>query len=386
LKTITDIVIVGAGVMGCSTAFHLARLGTRVIVVEKGSIASGMTKRSGGLVVAHYPLQVEARLALASLRYFQDWSNIVGGSCEFTQTGFVRVVGGETQARELNEHVARLRSIGVNTQTLTRAELKELQTSSYTDDITLAAYEPEAGFVDSMAATQSLAARAKALGCKFQTGTLVKSIRVENGRVFGVETNAGPIQALTVVVMAGPWSDRLLKPLGAGIGLVSLRAQVAFFDRPAEFKSGHVAFSDGVTGAYFRPHSYGLTLGGLNAPHSTDPVNPDHIDETVDPGFVADVQNRIAGRLPGMARARYVRGHAGVYDVTPDGHAVLDRVPGIHGLVVAAGFNGTGFGLAPAVGASIAELVTDGEVRSVDLTDLNLARFANSDKGAGEQK
>ncbi len=385
MKTITDVVVVGAGVMGCSTAFHLARLGTRVVVVEKGSIASGMTKRSGGLVVAHYPLEAEARLALASLRYFQDWSNIVGGSCGFTQTGFVRVVDGEKQARELNEHVARLRSIGVNTQTLTRAELKELQTSSYTDDITLAAYEPEAGFVDSMAATQSLAARAKALGCKIQTGTLVKSIRVENGRVFGVETNAGPIEALTVVVMAGPWSDRLLKPLGAGIGLVSERAQVAFFDRPTEFKPGHIAFSDGVTGAYFRPHSYGLTLGGLNSPQSTGPVNPDYIDETVDPGFVADVQNRIALRLPAMAKARYVRGHAGVYDVTPDGHAVLDRVPGIHGLVVAAGFNGTGFGLAPAVGASIAELVTDGEVRTVDLSDFRISRFVSSGKSPDKQ-
>ncbi len=384
MKTITDVVIIGAGVMGCSTAFHLARLGTRVIVVEKGSIAYGMTKRSGGLVVTHYPLAAEARLALASLRYFQDWANIVGGNCGYTQTGFVRVVSGEKQAAQLSEHVSQLRSFGVNTHTLSPDELKELQPNTVTDDILLAAYEPEDGFVDSMAATQALAARAKALGVKFQTGTLAKSIRVQFGRVFGVETNAGPIEALTVVVMAGPWSDRLLKPLGVEIGLVAERAQVAFFDRPPVFKAGHLAFSDAVTGAFFRPHSYGLSLGGLNSPRITTPTNPDYIDETIDPRFVADVQARIAARLPGMAQARYIRGHAGVYDVTPDGHAVLDRAPGIRGLIIAAGFNGTGFALAPAVGACIAELVTDGEVRSMDLFPFRFARFADAQQSGGE--
>ncbi len=386
MKTITDVVIIGAGVMGCSTAFHLARLNTRVIVVEKGSIAYGMTKRSGGLVVTHYPLLAEARLALASLRYFQDWGNIVGGNCGYTQTGFVRVVSGDKQAADLSEHVSRLRSLGVNTQTLSPSELKELQPDTVADDITLAAYEPEGGFVDSMAATQALAARAKALGGKFQTGTLVKSIRVQQGRVFGVETNAGPIDALTVVVMAGPWSDRLLKPLGIEIGLISERAEVAFFDRPSALQAGHPAFSDGITGAYFRPHSFGLLLGGLNSPRTTTPANPDYVDETIDPKFVSDVQARIAARLPGMANARYVRGHAGVFDVTPDRHAVLDRAPGIHGLIIATGFSGTGFALAPAVGACIAELVTDGEVRTMDLRDFRLTRFADVQQSEGEQQ
>ncbi len=376
MKIITDVVIVGAGVIGCSTAFHLARLGTRVVVVEKGSIAYGMTKRSGGTVVTHYPLEAEARLALASLRVFQDWTTIVGGSCGFNKTGLVRVVAGEQQAKELEEHVARLQAIGVPVQTMSPDDLKALEKGCCADDLSLVAYAPEDGFADSMAATQAFASRAKALGCKFLTGTFARSIRVENGRVYGVDTNAGSIEALTVVVTAGAWSDRLLKPLGVEIGLVSQRAQVAFFDRSNELKLGHIAFSDGVTGASFRPHTYGLTLGTLNP--SREPVNPDTNDDSVDPAFVSDVQSRIAKRLPAMAKARFVRGHAGVYDMTPDGHAVIDRAPGIHGLIIAAGFCGTGFALAPAVGACIAELVTDGEVRTIDLTGLSLSRFRRS--------
>ncbi len=376
MKIITDVVIVGAGAIGCSAAFHLAQLGTRVVVVEKGSIAYGMTKRSGGMVVTLYSRGAEARLALASLRVFQDWTNIVGGSCGFTKTGFVRVVAGDEQARELEQHVARVRAIGANVQTLSCDELKELERDCITDDVSLAVYEPEDGFADSMAATQALASRAKALGCKFQTGTFVKSIRVENNRVYGVETNSGPIEALTVVVAAGPWSDRLLQPLGVGIGLVSQRAQVAFFDRPAESKAGHAAFSDGITGASFRPHSFGLTLGTLDA--GREAVNPDNNADSVDPAFVSDVQSRIAKRLPEMAKARFVRGHAGVYDMTPDGSAVIDRAPGIHGLIVAAGFSGTGFALAPAVGECLAELVTDGEARTIDLTELSFARLRST--------
>jgi glycine/D-amino acid oxidase-like deaminating enzyme len=116
-------------------------------------------------------------------------------------------------------------------------------------------------------------------------------------------------------------------------------------------------------------------MGGLNAPLSESETNPDHFNEDISPAFVADLQQRIAARLPAMARARYVRGHAGVYDTSPDGHAVLGRVPGIEGLIVAAGFSGIGFALAPAVGACIGELIADGETSTVDVRALGIARF-----------
>ncbi|MBI4788144.1 MAG: FAD-binding oxidoreductase [Chloroflexi bacterium] len=376
MRTVADVVIIGAGATGCSIAFHLARLKrTRVIVVEKGSLASGMTKRSGGMIRLSYPWESEARLALASLGYFQNWKELVGSGCGFTRTGFVTVAQGETQAAQLEHQVAMLRRIGAKAEILSREQLGELQPAAHVDDVTLAAYEPESGYADPIAATQSLAARAKKLGVSFHTGTFAKRVLVERGRVFGVDTTTGEIETMSVVIAAGPWSDRLLKPLGVKIGIRSERAQVAFFERPAELKAGHAAFMDSITGVYFRPHTFGLTLGGLTEWQSDAKPNPDQFEDTVDQAYVQDVHRRIVARVPAMVNARYVRGHAGIYDTSPDGHAVLDRVPGIHGLVVAAGFSGSGSALAPAVGACIAELVTEGAASTVDLSPFGFARF-----------
>lgn len=375
-RLVSDVIIIGAGIVGCSTAFHLARRqGIRVLVVEKGPLASGMTKRSGALIRTPLAHATEARLAVASTQVFHNWKEIVGDHCSFTKTGFVVIAQGETQAAQLRAQVAQLHALGANTRLISRGELHDLQPAMRVDDVTLAAFEPDAGFADPVLATQSLAARAKALGVTFKTGTMVKNIRVDYGRVIGVDTNIGLIEALHIVVAAGPWTDRLLKPLQAAIGIRAQRAGIAFFDRPADLSTRHLAFEDWATGAHFRPHTFGLTMGGLNAPLSNEETNPDSFDESVSPVFVADLQQRIAARLPAMAHTRFVRGHAGVYDMSPDGHAVLGRVPGIIGLFVAAGFNGIGFAMAPAVGACIAEWIADGETRQVDVRALNIERF-----------
>ena len=377
-RIISDVIIVGAGIVGCSTAFHLARRkGLRVLVVEKGPLASGMTKRSGALIRAQYAHPTEARLAIASWQFFQNWKEIVGGNCGFTKTGLV-VVAAEEHAPQLRDQIAQLQALGANTWALSRGELRDLQPATRVDDVALAAYEPDAGFVDPTLTPQLLAARAKELGATFRTGTMVKSIRVDFGRVVGVDTNIGLIETLNVVIIAGPWTDRLLKPLKAEIGIRAQRAEVAFFDRPAELKAGHLAFEDWTTGAHFRPHTFGLTMAGLNAPQANDETNPDSFDESISPSYVADLQQRLAARIPAMANARYTRGHAGVYDMSPDGHAVLGRVPAITGLFVAAGFSGIGFAIAPAVGACMSELVADGEARTVETGALGMERFGKS--------
>ena len=377
-RIIADVIIVGAGIVGCSVALHLARRkGIRVLVVEKGPVGSGMTKRSGGLIRAHAARRAhptEARLAVASWQFFQNWPEIVGGNCGFTKTGLI-VVASEEQAPQLGTQVGQLQALGANTQFISRSELRDLQPSTRVEDIGLAAYEPDAGFVDPTLTPQSLAARAKEWGAKFKTGTMAKSIRVDFHRVIGVDTNIGLIEALNVVIAAGPWTDRLLKPLHAAIGIRTPRVQVAFFDRPTELRAGHTAFEDWNTGAHFRPHTFGLTMAGMNAPQAGEETNPDSFDESVSPMFVANVQQRLAARIPALAHARYIRGHAGVYDASPDGHAVLGRVPGIAGLFVAAGFSDIGFAIAPAVGACLSELIADGETRTADVSALGLARF-----------
>ncbi len=240
----------------------------------------------------------------------------------------------------------------------------------------IAAYEPRSGYADPIATTISFAEAAQRLGAEFIIETPVASIETRGGRVSAVKDAAGGVrQAGVVCVAAGPWTDRLLAPLGKPIGIKAERAQIAFFKR-----SGirHCVFIDTIVGSYFRPHGDDLTLAGLGAwkPTPEAEPNPDRFREGNDPEFVAAVRERLARRIPRMAGAVCARGHAGIYDVSPDSRAVLGAVPGIAGLFVAAGFSGTGFKTAPAVGAAMAELVLTGRSKTADLTPFRFERFA----------
>jgi sarcosine oxidase, subunit beta len=371
----TEALIIGAGVMGASLAYHLTRAGmTRVTVVDKKGLCGGMTAKSGALVRMHYTNEPEARMAFAALRYFQHWQEMVGGQCGFTRTGFVVTVTPDNAAR-LCKNVEMLQRIGVTTSVITARELQELQPFAQVDDLTVAAYEPESGYADPRATTTAFMQQAQRQGAVLREGVRVTAIRTAGGRVIGVDTSGGPIDAPIVVVMAGPWSDRLLKTAGIDFPLIPQRAQIAFYQRPAELAKGHMVFIDGALGAYFRPHGTELTLIGVGHWKPEPPPDPDAYNEANDPDFIPAAQLKVARRIPALQHAKYARGHAGIYDVSPDTRAVLDRAPGVDGLYIAAGFSGTGFKISPAVGACMAELITQGRATFVDLTPFRFSRF-----------
>ncbi len=368
-----NIIVVGAGVVGCSLAFHLARAGARVRVFDKGGICAGMSARSGALVRMHYTFAPEAELAWKSLRYFRNWNEIVGGRCGFVETGFAVVVD-ERNAARLRANVAMLNRVGVETQIVTAAELHKREPHAFVDDVALAAIEPHSGYADPVATTESLAAAAKRHGAQFSTNTPVARIVNRGGRTTGIADGAGrSYEADAVCVVAGPWTDALLAPLDVKIGIKSERAQIAFFKRPPALT--HCIYIDTIAGSYFRPHGDDLTLAGLGGWKPEAEANPDDFRESNDDDFVAAVRKRLAKRIPAMADAPYSRGHAGIYDVSPDARAVMGAVPGVAGLFVAAGFSGTGFKTAPAVGASMAELILTGASTTVDLTAFGFERI-----------
>ena len=332
-----------------------------------------MSARSGALVRMHYTFAPEAELAWKSYRYFKNWSEMVGGRCGFVETGFAVVVG-ERNAARLRANVAMLQRVGIDTEVVTPATLQKLEPHALVDDVAIAAFEPHSGYADPVATTESLAAAAKHHGAEFSTNTPVARIVNHGGRATGVVDASGRIhQADAVCVVAGPWTDALLAPLGVRIGIKSERAQVAFFKRPPQLK--HCIYIDTIAGSYFRPHGDDLTLAGLGGWKPEAEANPDAFRETNDDDFVAAVRERLAKRIPAMADAPYSRGHAGIYDVSPDARAVMGRVPTVEGLFVAAGFSGTGFKTAPAVGASMSELILTGASTTVDLTPFGFERI-----------
>jgi len=365
--------VIGAGVVGCSIAFHLARAGAKVRVFDKGGICAGMSARSGALVRMHYTLRPEAELARKSLDYFQNWAEIVGGRCGFVTTGFALVVD-EHNAERLRANVAMLQSVGVDTRVVTAIELKHLEPPAYVDDVALAAVEPQSGYADPIATTEALADAARRHGAEFVLDTAIARIVNRSGRAVGAIDSSGHThEADAVCVVAGPWTDMLLAPVGVKIGIRAERAQIAFFKRPPQLR--HSVFIDTIAGSYLRPQGNDLTLAGLGGWKPEPDADPDRFRETNDDDFVAAVRKRLAKRIPALADAVYARGHAGIYDVSPDSRAVMGAVPGLDGLFVAAGFSGTGFKTAPAVGASMAELILDGRSTTVDLAPFSFERI-----------
>ncbi len=363
----------GAGVVGCSIAFHLARAGARVRVFDKGEICAGMSARSGALVRMHYTFAPEAELAWKSHHYFRNWSEIVGGRCGFVETGFAVVVDQRNAAR-LRANVAMLQRVGIDTEVVSATELRRREPGAFVDDVALAAFEPHSGYADPVATTEALASAAKRHGAEFSTNTPIARIVSRAGHATGVVDASGHIhEADALCVVAGPWTDALLAPTGAKIGIKRERAQIAFFKRPPQLK--HCIYIDTIAGSYFRPHGDDLTLAGLGGWKPEAEANPDDYRESNDDDFVAAVRKRLAQRIPAMADAAYSRGHAGIYDVSPDARAVMGAVPGLAGLFVAAGFSGTGFKTAPAVGASMAELILTGASTTVDLTPFCFERI-----------
>jgi sarcosine oxidase subunit beta len=277
-----------------------------------------------------------------------------------------------------------LRGLGADTEVATPDDLAAEHPELDTGGIGLAAVEPGSGYADPVATTFAFASRAVDLGARVRQGVTVHAVRVAGGRVTGLLTSDGEVGADAVVLACGPWVDPLARTAGFQLDITPERSQLAFFRRP-DGARGHPVVIDGVLGTYFRPHGGDLSLLGVEAGHR---VEVDAVDEDVegyDRRLVPPALQRLAGRVPAFAGAPFARGHRGVYDTSPDNRAVLDAAPGVDGLFVAGGFSGTGFKKAPAVGACMAELVTEGRASTVDIHPFRLARFAEGDPIVGDE-
>jgi len=276
-----DVVVVGGGVNGVSIAHALAGRGVRVVLVEKGALASGASGRSSALVRMHYTNEWDARLAWASFPVFRHWPELMGGPPVFTHTGFVNVVG-PAHAENLRRNVAMLQGLGVPTCAITAAELRELQPYAHVEDVGAAAYEPESGYADPAETVEGFRRRATELGARIMQGTEV--IRIDRGesRVRAVETSAGRIETGRVVVAAGAWSRRLCQEMGLALPARPKAIDTVAVSRPAELRDPHMVYIDNVLGNYFRPEAGGLTLVGI--PCQEWDIDPDTLGTGLPPG------------------------------------------------------------------------------------------------------
>jgi sarcosine oxidase subunit beta len=372
-----DIIVIGAGVQGASLAFHLARRGSRPLVVERGAVAAGATGRSSGLVRMHYDLMSDARLALASLPWFEAWDELVGaGACGFTVTGFVQLVGPE-KADRLRANVADLRRVGVVTEVVDAQRIRDLIPALDVADGELGAWEPGSGYADPTATAAGFLRGAMNAGARLIQGAEVTAIPTDGGRVAGVDTTKGAFRAPIVIIAAGGWARRVAALAGVALPISVWRHDVAYLGEAPRIAIPFPAVIDDVNAMYFRPEGRELILVGLED-HTASDGSPDRETWSVEPGFDERAAQRIVRRMPAVAEGSFRAAHSGQDGLTADERPILGPVgqDGPDGLWLDCGHSGTGFKTSPAVGLSLAEWILDGEPRTVDIRPYAFGRFA----------
>lgn len=357
-----EVVVVGGGIMGASIAYHLAARGvTDVLLLERGALASGPTGRSTALIRLHYSQPLLVRMAAHGLRTYSSFGDAVGGDSGFTRTGLL-VAADEAERGAIEHNVAVGRAEGAVMELLAGEQVEEIEPRVVADDLVFA-FEPEAGHCDPYLVTAGFAAAARSAGARIEEGAAVRALD---------ELSAG-----TVVVAAGPWSAELLRPLGYELPIRAAQAQVGRFRLPPDFGSPPPALADfSALQFYFVPRERGfLEVGSLDPEHAEHPIDPDACPEGADAETLAQFREGLVRRIRGANRGHWRGSWSAVYDVTPDWHPAIGFVPGADRVIVAAGFSGHGFKLAPAVGAAVAELVCDGRSTTYDLSLLAPERF-----------
>ena len=376
-----DAIIIGAGVMGASIAFHLTERGLKPLVLERKVIASGATGHSSGLVRMHYDLAAESKLTFLSYKnYFGNWKERVGGDCGFIKTGFVQISAREDEDN-LRGNVANQQSIGINTAIVTAAEVKELFPDMLTDQFDYAAYEPDSGYGDPTLTANSFLNAAKRDGATLIQNCEVTAVRTAGGKVVGVNTDQGEYSAPIVINAAGAWAKHVAKLADVEVPLETWTHDVAFLHRPPSL--GKIpAVIDLTLECYFRPEGSALILAA-GVDESLRGEAPDAEDQTPTPTFLEKLINLMMQRIPKIEQSGLHSVHVGRDGITPDQRAIYSAA-GPEGFYLACGLSGTGFKTSPAAGASLVELILDGAPKTVDITPFHFERFAEGKLIQGE--
>jgi sarcosine oxidase subunit beta len=368
-----DFIILGAGVMGASIAFHLAqRKAGRILILDKGHAGSGGSGRSSALVRMHYSFPPEVQLALISLRIFERWTELVGEPTLFQKTGFVRIVH-PNESERLRLNVEMQQKLGVNVRLIDRHELQELEPDWRVDDVHLAAYEPDSGYGDGAGVANDFLARARDSGAAYLPRTEAIQLLHANGRIHGIRTDQGEFYAPVVIASAGPWTRALFHQAGVDLPIETEFHQVAILKNAPGMRSGGCACIDSGSATYFRPDGHDKMLVGDF--YGIRPIDPDNFPQRPSDESLEMLIERACLRLPKLENAEVMRGVTGVYDMTPDSRPLLGEIPGIRGLYACAGFSGMGFKISPAVGLVMSELVLDGTSTTVDISAFRPQRF-----------
>ena len=384
MKSSAEAVIIGGGCMGASLAWHLARRGlTDVVLLEREpALGAASTGRNAGGVRHQFSNEANIRLSIESIALFEQFEQEVGSPIDFHQHGYLFLLSSDASMEAFRRNVALQRALGVTVDVLTPHEARHLAPGLAIDGIVGATFCAKDGIADPNGVTMGFARGAVALGAEVVRECEVTAVRTSGGRVVGVATSRGPIDAPIVVDAAGAWAGQVAALAGLDVAVAPLRRHI-FIAQPAEpgawehlegrsdapVPPNRIMVIDFETTFYFHREGAGLLFG------MGDPAEASGFDTTVRWDFLPRVTEVAVSRLPALADASVSHAWAGLYEMTPDHNPIIGGSRDLAGFYVIAGFSGHGFQHSPAAGRILADIIT-GHDPQFDIAPFTLERFA----------
>ena len=370
-----DVVIIGAGIVGSSIAYHLTSNGCRnVVVIEReSSQGKGSTGKSMGGIRAQFSTPVNIQMSLYSIPFYAGFEERVGHPCDYRPQGYLFCATASNHMAYLRANYAQQVEMGLkNVRLIAGDEIAQMFPQLRSDDILGGSVCSSDGFVDPYSAMIGFMTCAAEHGAALWKSAEVTGFTKDAGGIASVETSRGKVSSRIVVNCAGPWAASVAKLAGIELPVQPLRRMLVPSEPFNEFPHTAPMIVDMSNGFHFRPEARGFLLA-WNDPEQTVGFNTNF-----DPAFVEKILTRAASRVPCFANlpVNPKRAWAGLYEMTPDHHPILGEAPGVPGFFLANGFSGHGVMHAPATGKILSDLILTGKTDLIDAKLLGLSRFA----------
>jgi glycine/D-amino acid oxidase-like deaminating enzyme len=371
-----DVVIIGGGIVGSSIAWHLTEAGCKnVLVIERESAqGKGSTGKSMGGVRAQFSTPVNIQMSLYSIPFYAAFDERLGHPAGYRPQGYLFAATKQSHLDYLRANFEKQTALGLTTvRLLSASEIKSMLPLVRSDDILGGSFCSTDGFVDPYSAMNGFMASAVEKGATLWKKTEVTQISLDEKGISGVDTSRGHVATRTVVNAAGPWAAQLAKLAGIDLPVEPLRRMLVPSEPFDEFPQSAPMIIDMSNGFHFRPEGRGFLMA-WNDPEETPGYKTDF-----EPSFVEKILVLAANRVPIFENlpVNPKKAWAGLYEMSPDHHAILGPVPAVPGLFLANGFSGHGVMHAPATGKVLSDLILAGETSIVsDVSVLGFERFA----------
>ncbi len=368
-----EVLIIGAGIIGASVAYHLAIRGcTDVLILEKAEAPiTGSTAFSAGGVRHQFAREVNIRLSKYSIERLKNFSEEVGGHADLRQTGYLFLINQEDTWAQYQEQMRLQQTLGVRVERLEPQEVLAYVPGTSLDDILGATFGAEDGFCDPYGIASGYLKRARELGVRVALSTPVTGAQVCGDRLMAVETPDGLVSGELVVNACGAWSGGVASLLGVNLPVQPYRRNAYMTERFPKFPDPIPLTFDVDTGFWMRKEGDSLLFGMAN------PADPPGVNLNVDWEWLPEVLDAGIDRFPLLEEASLAKKQcwAGLYEISPDHMPILGRHPELPNYLHASGFSGHGVMHSPAAGMLIAEEILDGRAHSIDIDELRITRF-----------